>query len=93
MGAPEGWPSLGSALEMPALSGHYCPPMYKRIEKAVLLPCTASISGGEAFIPVWASGCRLSAMTIASYLMDGCGLSHECVRMAVRALVWSLGSW
>ena len=45
----------------------------------VLLPCTAPISDGEAFIPVWASGCRLSAVTIASSLMGGCGLSHEHV--------------
>jgi len=46
-------------------------------EKIVLSPCTAPISGGEAFIPVWASGCRLSAMTIASLLMGGCGLSQK----------------
>jgi len=38
-----------------------------------------SISGGEAFFPVWASGCQLSAMTIANSLMGGCGLSHEHV--------------
>jgi len=35
-------------------------------------PCTVPISDGEAFIPVWVSGCRLSAMSIASSLMDGC---------------------
>jgi len=29
--------------------------------------------------PVWASVCRLSAMTIASLLMGGSGLSHGCV--------------
>jgi len=55
--------------------------MHKRVEKTVLLPCTAPISNGEAFIPVcsWASGCWLSAVTIASSLMGGCGLSHEYV--------------
>ena len=41
--------------------------------------CMVPISDGEAFIPVWASGCRLSAMTIASSSMGGCGLSHERV--------------
>jgi len=51
--------------------------MHKRVEKTVLLPCTAPISDGEALIPVWASGCRLNAATIASSLMGGCGLSHE----------------
>ena len=48
-------------------------------KKIVLSPCTAPISGGEAFIPVWASGCRLSAMTIAYLLMGGCSLSHKHV--------------
>jgi len=33
----------------------------------------------ETFIPVWASGCWLSAVTTASLLMGGCGLSHICV--------------
>ena len=32
---------------------------HKRVEKTVLLPCTVPISDGEAFIPVWASGCQL----------------------------------
>jgi len=49
--------------------------MHKQDEKTVLLPCTAPISGGEAFILVWASGCQLSVVTIASMLMGGCGLS------------------
>jgi len=30
-------------------------PMHKWVEKTVLLPCMAPISGGEAFISVWAS--------------------------------------
>ena len=49
-------------------------------EKIVPSPCTAPISGREAFIPVWASGCRLSAMTIAyMYLLmgGGCNLSQQ----------------
>jgi len=93
------WPSLGSTLKTPWLArvGHCCPPMHKRVEKTILLPCTALISDGEAFIPVWASSCWLSAVTIASSLMGGCGLSHKrvedgCKRMAERALVWSLGA-
>jgi len=71
----------GSALEMPwlALSGPLLSSMHERVEKTVLLPCMVPISGGEAFIPVWASSCRLSAMTIANSLIDGCGLSHERV--------------
>ena len=60
-------------------AGHCCPPMNERGEKTVLLPCTVPISGGEAFIPVWVSGCRLSAVTIASTLMGGCSLSHKRV--------------
>ena len=53
--------------------------MHERVEKTVLLPCTAPISSGEGFIPVWGSGCRLSAMTVASSLMGGCGLCDERV--------------
>ena len=53
--------------------------MHKQVEKTVFSPCTVPISGGKAFIPVWMSGCWLSAMTIASLLMGGCGLSHEHV--------------
>jgi len=62
------------------------------LRKTVLLPCTAPISDGEAFIPVWASGCRLSAVTIASSLMDGCGLSHERVEDGCKSTWWSLGA-
>jgi len=53
--------------------------MHKQVEETVLLPCMVPISGGKAFIPVWVSGCRLSAVTIASMLIGGCGLSHECI--------------
>ena len=67
--------------------------MHKWVEKTVLLPCTVPISDGEAFIPVWVSSCRLSAVTIACSIRGGCGLSHEHVeRMAVITLVWSLGA-
>ena len=65
--------------------------MHKRVEKTVLLPCTAPISDGEAFIPDWASGCRLSAVTIASSLMGGCGLSHERVEDGCRSTCVELG--
>ena len=54
-------------------------------EAALLLitswPYTAPFSGGETF---WASSCWLSAMTIASLLMGGCGLSHERVEDGCR---------
>jgi len=59
---------------------------------------TAPISDGEAFIPLWRVGERSfyptlgeRAVTIVNSLMGGCGLSHERVEMAVRALVWILG--
>jgi len=75
------WLSLGFALETPWLwVDHCCPPMHKRVEKTVLLLCMAPISSGEAFFPVWVSSCWLSAMTIASSLIGGCGLSHERVQ-------------
>ena len=56
-------------------------------EKIVLSPCTAPISCGEAFILVWASGCRLSAMTIAYLLMGGCNLSQQHVDDGFKALM------
>ena len=71
--------------------GHCCPPMYQRVEKTVLLPCTAPNSDGEAFIPVWASGCRLSAVTITSSLMGGCGLSQERVEDGCKSTCVEFG--
>jgi len=65
--------------------------MHEKVEKTVLLPCTALISGGEAFIPVWASDCQLSTMTIASSLLGGCGLSLESVDDGCKRALWSLG--
>jgi len=65
--------------------------MHEWVEKTVLSPCTAPISGGEAFIPVWASSCRLSAMTIASSLMGGCGLSHERVEDGCKSICVKFG--
>jgi len=65
--------------------------MHKRVEKTVLLPCTVPISDGEAFIPVWASGCRLSAVTIVSSLRGGCGLSHECVKHGCKSACVEFG--
>ena len=44
--------------------------------RKVLSPWTVPISSGEALFPVWVSGCQL---TIASSLIGGCGLCHECV--------------
>ena len=65
--------------------------MHKQVKKTVLSPCTAPISGREAFIPVWVSSCRLSAMTIASSLMGGCGLSHERVEDGYKSTCVKLG--
>ena len=45
----------------------------------------------EAFISVWASGCRLSAMIIASSLMGGCGLNHEHVEDGCKSTCVEFG--
>ena len=71
--------------------GNCCPPRQEQVEKTVLSLCMASISSGEAFFPVWVSGCRLSAVTITSSLMGVCGLSHERVHMREHLCeVWGL---
>ena len=51
--------------------------MHEQVDKTVLSPYTALISGEEAFFPVWASGCRLSAVIIAHSLTGECAFSHE----------------
>ena len=51
--------------------------MQEQVEQTVLLPCTVPISGGKAFFPDWASNCQLSAVTIASLLMDGSSTCRE----------------
>jgi len=61
------------------------------VEKTVLLPCTAPISDGEAFIPVWARGCQQSAVNFASLLMGGCGLSHEHVEDGCKSTCVEFG--
>ena len=61
----------------------------KRVKKTVLSPCMVPISGRKALIPAWASGCQLSAIAIASTLMGGCGLSHECVEDGYKS-TWGL---
>jgi len=66
------WKTPWLALSGPLLSSY-------ALRKTVLSPCMAPISGGEAVIPVWASVCQPSAMTIGSSLMGRCGLSHEHV--------------
>ena len=87
------WPSLGSTLKVPwlALSGPLLSSMHKQVEKTVLLSCMVPISDGEAFIPVWARGCQLSAVTIASSLMSGCGLSHERVEDGCKSTCVEFG--
>ena len=67
--------------------------MHERVEKTVLLPCTVPISGGEAFTPVWASSCQLSAVTIASSLMGGCGLSHKRIEDGYKSTYVKFGDW
>jgi len=49
------------------------------------------ISGEEAFFPVWASGCWLSAVTNASSLMGGCGLSHKCAEDGYKSTCVKFG--
>jgi len=83
------WPSLDSALVL-LWVGHCCPPMQNEVEKTVLFMVT--ISDGEAFFPVWVSGCGLSAMTITRSLMGGCGLSHECKTLGTENST-ELGIW
>ena len=75
------WLSLGSALKMPwlALTGPLLSSYTQTGWENSPLALHGAHSDGEAFIPVWASGCRLSTVTIASSLMGGCGLSHERV--------------
>ena len=65
--------------------------MHEWVEKIVLSPWTAPISGGEAFIPDLASGCQVSAVTIASTLMGGCGLSHEHVEDGCKSTCVNFG--
>ena len=72
-------------LEMPWLA------LGATAEKIVLSPCTAPISSGEAFIPVWASCCQLSAMTIASSLVGGCGLSQKYVEDGCKSTCVKFG--
>jgi len=52
---------------------------------------TAPISDGEAFIPVWVSSCQLSAVTIASSLMGGCGFSHKHVEDGCKSTCVEFG--
>ena len=65
--------------------------MHEQVEETVLSPCRAPISSKEAFIPVWESGCQLSAMIIASTLMGGCGLSHERVEDGCKSTCVEFG--
>ena len=44
-----------------------------------------------SFFSVWASVCRLSAVTIASLLMGGCGLSHKCVEGGCKSTCVKFG--
>ena len=74
-----------------ALVGSEWATAFLRVEKTVLLPCMAPISSGKAFIPVWASICWLSAVTIASSLMGGCGLSHERVEDGCKSTCVEFG--
>jgi len=73
-------PSLGSALEMHWLVGCFCLPCKKRLRKLSLHFAGPPFQTGKLFFPVCTSGCWPIAMTIASLLMNGCGLSHEHVK-------------
>jgi len=61
------------------------------LRKQVLSPCTAPIPSGEALIPVWVNSCWLSAVTIASTLMGGCGLSHKRVEDGCKSTCVKFG--
>jgi len=65
--------------------------MHERVEKTVLLPYMVPISSREAFIPVWVSSFQLSAMTIASSLIGGCGLSHQHVEDGCKSTCVEFG--
>ena len=69
--------------------GHCCPPMRERVKTTVLSLCTAPISSGEAFFPVWVSGCQLSTVTIASSLMGESG--HERVEDGCKSTCVKFG--
>ena len=55
------------------LVGDFSPPLHKGVEKTVLSPCRASISGSEAFFSVQTGDGRQRAVTIECPLMGGCG--------------------
>ena len=48
---------------------------------------------GKLFRPVWVSGCQLSAVTIASSLISGCGLSHEHSEDSCKSTCMRFGGW
>jgi len=62
--------------------------MHEQLEKTCLAGCPFPV--GELFL-VWVSGCRLSAVTIASLLMGGCGLSHKCVEGGCKSTCVKFG--
>ena len=95
VGAPEGCRQpLGFALEMPwfewASTVLLCT---NRLKKSSLLALHSAHFWGKAFIPVWVSSCWLSAMTIASLLMGGCGLSHKHVEDGCKSTCVEFGGW
>ena len=65
--------------------------MHERFEGTVFSPCTVPIVSREAFFPVWASGCQLSAVTTASSLMGGRGLSHKHVEGGCKSTYAKFG--
>ena len=71
---------LGLVVESPwsALGGPFLSSFARMASKTVFWPCRASISGSEAIFSLSRGGHWPRAVTIASSLDSGCGLSHEC---------------
>ena len=56
---------------------HFSPPLLEQAKKMVFWPCRASISDGEAIWLICKDDHWSRAVTIASLLDSGCGVSHE----------------
>jgi len=77
------WPSIGSALEMPWLALHE--------QNSPLALHGTHFQWGSFYPSLGKCGYRLSAVTIASSLMGGCGLSHEHVEDGCKSTCVKLG--
>ena len=83
------WLSPGSTLEM-LWVGLCCPSMHERVEKSPLTLHGIHFQLGS-LNPSLGECCWLRAMTIASLLMGGCGLSHEHVEDGRKTMCVKFG--